>query len=218
MNEGDKCDVYVSQKTRQFETLLRFKAAGALTLYDLDDHFLLPGPEGHGLKDEVIAFINAVDVVTVGSQHLLRAVGRYHPNVFAFENAVDVGTTQLVRAKTADLKRIGWFGNTAGLVQLRHVTIDEPILTITRRGDIEFELETVDYRLVEFDLLLFPVEPNEWNLAKNANRMTKAIALGIPVLASAIPEHVDAANRFGLSPPRLRRPAGRYIARTHEGP
>jgi hypothetical protein len=198
MNGGDRCDVFVCQKTRPFESLWRLKTAGALTVYDLDDHFLLTGPEGHGLKEEVVAFINAVDVVTVGSQRLLHAAKKYHPNVFRFENPVDVRTTELIRAKTAKLKRIGWFGTPAGLVQLRAVNTTEPISTITRGGDIEFDLEAVDNTLIEFDLLLFPVQADEWNLAKNANRMVKALALGVPVLASAVPEHVHAAKRFGL--------------------
>lgn len=198
MNRGDRCDVYVCQKTRPFAVLQSFKAANALCVYDLDDNFLAIGPEGHGLKDEVVAFINAVDVVTVGSRHLLQAVGKYHPSVFVFENAVDVSSTDLVRAKTAELSHIGWFGNPAGIVQLRLVDSSEPITTITRGGDIEFDIATVDKKLTKFDLLLFPVERDEWNLAKNANRMIKSIALGVPILASAVPEHVDAAKRLGL--------------------
>ena len=198
INEGEKCDVYVCQKARPFASLKRFKAAGAFTVYDLDDHFLLAGPEGHGLKDEVVAFLNAVDVVTVGNEHLLRAVGKYHPNVFCLENPLDVTSTEIVRPASAELKRIGWFGTPAGLVQLELINSSEVIETITRGGDLEFDLETIDNTLIEFDLLVLPVAPDEWNLAKNANRMLKALALGIPVLASAVPEHIATARRFGL--------------------
>jgi hypothetical protein len=198
LNEGDSCDVYVCQKTRPFESLQRFKAAGALAVYDLDDHFLLAGPAGHGLKEEVVAFFNAVDVVTVGNQHLLRAAENYHPQVFCLENPLDLRSTELVRRKTAELKRIGWFGTPAGLVQLDTIDTTEVVETITRGGDIEFDLETIDSTLIRFDLLVLPVTPDEWNLAKNANRMMKAVALGVPVLASAVPEHIGAAKRFGV--------------------
>src|SRR5262249_25047536 len=172
------------QKARPFASLNRFKAAGALTVYDLDDHFLLAGPEGHGLKEEVVAFLNAVDVVTVGKKHLLRAVEKYHPKVFFLENRLDVKSAEVVRSTTAELNRIGWFGTPAGLIQLDAVDSGEVIETITRGGDLEFDLETIDSTLIKFDLLVLPVTLDEWNLAKNANRMLKAVALGIPVLAS----------------------------------
>jgi hypothetical protein len=197
INQGERCDVYVSQKARPFASLNRFKATGALTVYDLDDHFLLAGPEGHGLKEEVVAFLNAVDVVTVGNSHLLRAVEKYHPNVFCLENPLDV-SNEIVRSTTADLTRIGWFGTPAGLIQLDAIESSEVVETVTRGGDLEFDLETIDSTLVKFDLLVLPVTSDEWNLAKNPNRMLKALALGIPVLASAVPEHIATAKRFGL--------------------
>jgi hypothetical protein len=198
INQGERCDVYVCQKVRPFASLNRFKATGALTVYDLDDHFLLAGPEGHGLKEEVVAFLNAVDVVTAGNSYLLRAVQKYHPNVFCLENPLDVNSTEIVRSTTAELKRIGWFGTPAGLIQLDTMDSSEVVETITRGGDLEFDLETIDNTLIKFDLLVFPVTPDEWNLAKNANRMLKALALGVPVLASAVPEHIATAKRFGL--------------------
>jgi len=198
INQGEKCDVYVCQKARRFGSLERFKAAGALTVYDLDDHFLLEGPEGHGLKEEVVAFLNAVDVVTVGNEHLRHAVEKYHPNVFCLENPLDVSSTEIVRPTTVELKRIGWFGTPAGLVQLDTVDSSGAIETITRGGDLEFDLETIDTTLIKFDLIVLPVTPDEWNLAKNANRMLKALALCIPVLVSAVPEHLAMAKCFDL--------------------
>ncbi len=198
MNEGETCDVYVCQKVRPFPSLRQCKENGALVVYDFDDHLLLQGVEGQGVKDEVIAFMNAADVVTVGSGHLLRAARRYHPNVFVLDNPVDVSSTTVVRRETSDLKRIGWFGTRAGLTDLRVANTKERVETVTRKGDIEFDLDTVDGTLAEFDLLLLPVTLNEWNLAKNANRMAKAVALGVPVLATATPEHVRVAAELGL--------------------
>lgn len=198
MNEGEPCDVYVCQKVRPFATLRALREAGALVVYDFDDHLLLEGVESHGVKDEVIAFINAADVVTVGSEYLAEAARNFHRNVFVLENPVDIGSVALVRGKTAELKRIGWFGTSAGLVDLRGVKTAERIETVTRGGDIEFDLMSVDRTLTEFDLLLLPVELNRWNFAKNANRMAKAVALGVPVLATSTPAHLAAADRIGL--------------------
>ena len=104
----------------------------------------------------------------------------------------------LVRERKAELKRVGWFGTPAGLVDLRAVKMAEPIETITRGGDIEFDLKSIDRTLTAFDLLLLPVEHNKWNLAKNANRMVKAVALGVPVLATATPAHIATVEALGL--------------------
>ena len=198
MNKGTKCDVYVCQKVRPFDFLREFRAAGKLIVYDFDDHLLLEGVESHGVKEEVVAFMNAVDLVTVGSEYLGEAARRYHSNVFVLENPVDIKSAELVRGKTVALERVGWFGSSAGLSDLRFVKVAEPVETVTRGGDIEFDLKSVDQALTEFDLLLFPVELSKWNLAKNANRMTKAVALGVPILATATPSHIRAVDQFGL--------------------
>ncbi len=36
----------------------RIAKAGALVVYDFDDHLLLEGAEGHGVREEVVAFMN----------------------------------------------------------------------------------------------------------------------------------------------------------------
>ena len=43
MNEGAQCDVYVCQKVRPFASLRALREAGALVVYDFDDHLLLEG-------------------------------------------------------------------------------------------------------------------------------------------------------------------------------
>ena len=174
------------------------REAGALVVYDFDDHLLLEGVESHGVKEEVVAFMNAADVVTVGSEYLGVDARNFHHNVFVLENPVDIESATLVRERKAELKRVGWFGTPAGLVDLRAIKTAEPIETITRGGDIEFDLKSIDRTLTAFDLLLLPVEHNRWNLAKNANRMVKAVALGVPVLATATPAHIATVEALGL--------------------
>ncbi len=63
-----------------------------------------------------------------------------------------------MRKQRAELKRVGWFGTPAGLSDLRAIETSEPIETITRGGDIEFDLKSIDRTLTVFDLLLLPVE------------------------------------------------------------
>jgi hypothetical protein len=197
-NDGHECDVYVCQKVRPFPTLQQQKKRGAFVIYDLDDHLLLEGSEGQGVKADVVAFINAVDVVTVGSCHLLAAVRPYKPQSFVFENPVDIGSSEVGRQHSTELRRIGWFGTAAGLTDLRGIGIHDCVETITRGGDISFDLDTIDETLTQFDLLLLPMKITEWNLAKNANRMIKAVALGVPVLATATPENRRTAEVLGL--------------------
>jgi hypothetical protein len=198
MNKGGQCDVYICQKVRPFASVRELRETGALVVYDLDDHLLLEGAGSHGVKGEVVAFMNAADLVTVGSEYLGDAARKYHRNVFVLENPVDIKSAELVRSKAADLKRIGWFGTSAGLADLRAVKTDETIETITRGGDIEFDLKSIDQTLTGFDLVVLPVEFNSWNLAKNANRMIKSVALGVPVLATATPAHIEVAEQVGL--------------------
>ena len=174
------------------------REAGALVVYDFDDHLLLEGVESHGAREEVVAFMNAADVVTVGSEYLGVDARNFHGNVFVLDIPVDIELDKLVREHKAELKRVGWFGTPAGLIDLRAVKTSEPIETITRGGDIEFDLKSIDRTLTAFDLLLLPVEPNRRNLAKNANRMAKAVALGVPVLATATPAHIATAEQLGL--------------------
>ena len=102
--------------------------------------------------------MNAADVVTVGSEYLGVDARNFHHNVYVLENPVDIESATLVRERKAELKRVGWFGTPAGLVDLRAVKTAEPIETITRGGDIEFDLKSIDRTLTAFDLLLLPVE------------------------------------------------------------
>src|ERR1044072_4709109 len=68
MNQGHQPDVYICQKVRPFGTVRAMREAGALVIYDFDDHLLLEGAESHGIKDEVVAFINSADAVSVGRE------------------------------------------------------------------------------------------------------------------------------------------------------
>lgn len=195
IGHADNCDVYVYQKVRPFDKIQQIKNKEALIVYDFDDNYALPT---QGTQDDLIAFMNSADLVTVGSEYLTDFATKYHPNVFVLENPVDIISDSVQRQPRSELKRIGWFGAPEGALQLELVNIDEPITTVTKGGNIEFDIYTVDRVLTEFDLLLFPLEPTEWNLAKNANRLIKALALGIPVLATATPEHIQVVRELGL--------------------
>ncbi len=190
-------DLYICQKNRPFNTLAAVRKANprAVIVYDFDDNFLLPT---EGALPEFMAFINYVDVVTCGSEYLAQTVRQWHSNVYVLENPLDVDSDALCRTPNGSPALIGWFGSPEGLQELKKVSAGVPVTTLTKGGDIEFDIRTVDRQLTTFDLLLFPVEETQWNLAKNANRMMKAVALGVPVLGNATPEQSRIASLIGL--------------------
>lgn len=192
-------DVHFCQKVRPFADLAAVRKANprAVLVYDFDDNYML---KEHGVLSEVLAFMNHVDVVTCGSEYLAELVRPWHHNVFVLENPLDIADAGLARAPTGRLENIGWFGAAEGLMELDPIDIAASVRTVTKGGDIEFSLATIDSTLLGFDLLVFPVEETPWNLAKNANRMMKALGLGIPVLASDTPEQRRIAELTGLPP------------------
>jgi hypothetical protein len=193
----DAADIYVFQKSLNFAGLAEAKNNGALVVYDLDDNYLL---EGVGTKNDVLRFINFADVVSAGSDLLVDTARRYHQSVYLFENPVDVIDENKHKQNHEWQHRLGWFGNPCNLLALEALKLASHVTTITTNGDIPWALDTIDEELMKLDLVLIPVLVNEWTLSKNANRMLKCIALGVPFLASNTPEHRKMADRLDLPP------------------
>ncbi len=197
VNTGASSDVFYYQKVKE---LKHFRGIGnkesRLFVFDFDDNYFLPNK---GSPAELLSFMNQMDVITVGSHYLYDIAKDYHPNLVVLENPADIIDDTVFKTKFDWNDNIGWFGAPENVLQLKLVDYSGEVTTITRGGDIEFDIQSVDKLLTDFDLLLFPLELTEWNAAKNANRMIKAVCLGVPVLASATPEHIRVAQEFGLS-------------------
>lgn len=188
-------DVWIFQKRRDSEALKRAQAAGATVVFDFDDNYLL---KDVGTRYEVLAFMNVADLVTVGSPTLLEESRRLHEQSFLFENPIDVRDEGLCKEECEWRGRLAWFGNRTNLPALDDVCRARGVTTITNGGDVEWSLETVDDELLRFDLALLPVLSTEWRNAKNANRLLKCIALGLPALVSCTPEHMRVAEAIEL--------------------
>ena len=190
-------DVYVAQKVRSFEAVraIRTNNPLALIVYDFDDNYFIPE---QGVLSDLLAFVNMVDVVTCGSEYLADVARQWHHNVYVLDNPLDVDSLELRRQPTRRLVRCGWFGAPENLWELKCLNITRKVETVTRDGDIEYVQEEIDEILAGFDLLLFPVTLTPWSLAKNANRMMKALSLGVPVLMTDSPEHRRIAETIGL--------------------
>lgn len=188
-------DVEVFQKVRDFRRLGEVRRRRIFTIYDLDDNYLL---EDVGTRDDVLSFVNLVDMVTVGSGLIREAVEPFHDHVHLFENPLDVSPGSRRRQTQGWRGSIGWFGNRTNLTALEGLGLRYGVTTVTGGGDIEWDVETVDDVIAGFDLVLIPVDVTEWTLSKNANRLLKAVALGVPFLASRTAEHENAVANLGL--------------------
>jgi hypothetical protein len=196
MNSSASSDVVYYQKVKDlkhFKSIERKESR--LLVFDFDDNYFLPEK---GSPVELLSFINQMDIITVGSQYLYDIAKDYHPNLIILENPADIISSDVVKSIAEWTNNVGWFGAPENVLQLKLVDYKDKVTTVTRGGDIEFDIYTVDQTLTSFDLLLFPLEMTSWNSAKNANRLIKAVCLGIPVLASATTEHMRVADEFGL--------------------
>ena len=213
MNRGDAFDLYVCQKVRHRLRLRRARRDGRAVLYDLDDNEpLISTRETRDIR----AFVKAVDGATAGSAFLREMMAAWNDNTMLFENPVDVLDPDIAHQGEVWDGRLVWFGMPENLWMLRELHLTQPVTTITRGGDIEYSLKSVDRHLVDFDLALLPVFLNDETRAKNANRLVKCVGLGLPFLATDTPEHRRALQRLQLPASLLVAPDGDWPARIVE--
>jgi hypothetical protein len=197
VNEGAAFDVLVCQKTYPFALARAARCDGKTVLFDLDD----PDFDRSARRmDDIRRFMALAHVVTTGSDHLKRRLEEFHPRVVVIENPVDVTDPEAAHPGGSWNGRLVWFGFPENLWMLRRLNLRAEVRTVTRGGDIPFSLQWVDRVLCGFDLALLPVALNEETRAKNANRLIKCAALGLPFLASDTPEHRKAVRRLGMPP------------------
>jgi hypothetical protein len=187
--------IHVFQKCRDGQRLAKANQAGALTVFDLDDNILL---SERGQRHQTLAFMNLVEVVTVGSHQLRESVSHLHPRVRFVENPVDIAPDAPLRPVRPWKGALCWFGSPENIMALDALRLTAPVVTITRGGHVPWTLGSIDWLLPMMDLALLPVLPDAWNDAKNANRLLKCLALGLPALASDTHAHRQMIREFDL--------------------
>lgn len=197
VNAGSGYDLLVCQKTTPWLRMLAARMAGRRVVYDLDDDELI---EGFARRLRVSTFARCATDVTAGSVPLQDKLSRYQSSVELLENPVDVMNVDLMRDAGPWRHRLVWFGMPENLWMLEQLALDRPVTTVTRGGTVEYDLLTIDQTLISHDLALLPVSLNEHTRAKNANRLVKCVALGLPFLASATEENRRAIDLLGLDP------------------
>ena len=186
INRGRSYDLYVCQKVYPWLALIRTKLARKKVIFDLDDNDLLIS---NWRAANIRGFARTSDAVSVGSEFLQELARNWTSHVFLLDNPVDILDADLARDDRPWGNRLVWFGMPENRWMLDRLGLDRSVTTITRGGNIEYELKSVDEHLAAADLALLPVFLNEATRAKNANRLVKCVGLGLPFLASDTEEN-----------------------------
>lgn len=203
-------DLVVCQKVRRWDAWTHARIAGAAILYDLDDNETV---HSRRRAHDIRLFSRAVDGVTAGSTFLAEMMAAWNDRVFLFDNMVDILDRDILHHGGLWQDRLVWFGMPENAWALDAIDLDRPVRRITRGGDVEYGLKTIDRDLAACDLALLPMPLDDATRAKNANRLVKCAGLGLPVLADDTPENRRAAERLGIADTVLVKPGENWQTR-----
>lgn len=212
-NRGGSYDLYICQKVQPWLGLVSAKLARKAVVFDLDDNDLLISK---WRAANVRGFARASDAISVGSEFLQELAANWNSRIFLLDNPIDILDPDMARDDRPWSNRLVWFGMPENRWMLDRLGLDRPVTTITRGGDIEYGLKTIDEHLVASDLALLPVFLNEATRAKNANRLVKCVGLGLPFLASDTEENRRALQILRLPADCLVTAEGDWAARIDE--
>ena len=187
----EEADIIVFQKSNLqllFPLFVKFRRQkNKIIVFDLDDY----------LDDAYRFFVTYADIVITPSPFLQAHYLSLNKNVFLVDNVLEIDNLNvpLVDYDLVRQKKV-WYGNRANLFALHQIGIED-VVTITLKGDIEWQRETIDTNLRQFDLLLLPQSSDYNGLAKSNCRMLKALYLGLPVLAQNIPAYAKLSKKLG---------------------
>lgn len=150
------------------------------------------------------------DTVITPSKFLKKKLKkRVLKNIFVIEDALefDCGLCKKNYSQTQNKISLVWFGHPDNLHLL------EPIKQILKETDFEnFELITITdspkatiqwdknnlhknwEKVMECDIAVFPSKDTDWYMSKSNNKLTTAMALGLPVVAYPIPAYQGIMN------------------------
>lgn len=205
-----KPDVSVYQKVFDKRLLMQVERAnGTTVIFDCDDMI----PDGP---------VDLADVVTVDTP-FKRSL---YPTAEVIPDCLDVDETAAygrlhsawLRLKRDRITRVAWVGNVENVYHAEHVAtacqrLGIELVCITNVGSekfspafdatfVQWRLDTVDDVLGSCDVAAcsYIVDGGEWSsdwvLAKSANRVLKAWALGIPVIGTPIPSYIGVGVRY----------------------
>lgn len=214
----ENCNILVIQKKTDAVALAAAfdcKRKDRTLIFDIDDFY-----DDRSFQKSVQTIISLADVVTTATLEQKELVSRFfscvpHSKVFSLPNPVDYGLTQpkqRVHLSTRTLKVV-WFGNVenfpdrvAALLgsldtfEFHAITNATSELRGQFPGCIFHEWSYSDFiaKVASFDVCILDHRGSDVVMAKSANKMVAAIALGIPVIASRTPDYRRVARLGGI--------------------
>jgi hypothetical protein len=203
-------DVAVYQKRFDQRLLMQFeREMGVTIIWDCDDMI----PDGP---------VDLADVVTVDTpfKRSLYPMAEIVPDCLDVDEAAAFGRLRSAwqRLKRDRIKRVAWVGNVENLYHAAHVAtackqLGIELVCITDIGSLKFsptfdatyiqwQLDTVDQVLGSCDVAAcsYIVDSGAWSadwvLAKSANRVLKAWALGLSVIGTPIPSYIGIGVKY----------------------
>lgn len=210
--EGSDIDVLLYNRVSQYDGHWDEikKALDCTIVLDMDDYWY---PDNTGMAKRIESNIANADLVTVTNQFLYDKVFEINPNVFIVENALPFGEGQFNDEKLpSDKIRIFWTGglnhepdlellrNPIKRLAIYKDKIEMVIGNCTDRMLSSFTSgRTLPYRKLEVlpvtsymdmykeaDIMLVPLQENEFNSGKSILKVLEAAAKRIPVIVSNV--------------------------------
>lgn len=150
--------------------------------------------------------VKKVDAIVVSSEYLKRYYdNKYGIKTFLIEDAIEVNKNLFKKDYECKEKiTLIWVGHkdnwkTLDIIYQALEKINDNsfcLKTISNHpdADIKWKLETVFQEILKGDIGVIPCLSDEWSKAKSNNRLTMFMALGLPVIASAIPSYQKIIN------------------------
>ncbi|MCL5291456.1 MAG: glycosyltransferase [Actinobacteria bacterium] len=213
----DAADVIVFEKTSSgsaLEDLVRYKEAGKLIAYDIDDNIWNLNPANPAYpyysvettRNNLAASLRMADVVTVTTPQLADAVSKFNRNVRIIPNCLPDENWN-VGFEDDGVLTVGWAGSITHWEDLKTIsniieqTLDGfpqvefavagmasyPFSNHQRIRKLEaVKLEEYPKLLSKFDIALAPLTDDSFNACKSDLKFLEYAALGLPVIASKV--------------------------------
>lgn len=202
----DGCDIVVFQK--------RFNGRDQVLMHECRDRGIKVVLDVDDMMNDIP--FHLCDVLTTDTQY---KADRW-PNAIVVPDVLDIRPDAPRKSvHTESFKRAVWVGNAENTYHLRdcaaacaRLRIDLAVITdLNNRAYIRYDgvsgvawsVETIDAEMVKYDVAVFPLvfdgpyaHRRDWIESKSENKVVKAWALGLPVIATPIPSYQSVNLRY----------------------
>lgn len=189
-NFNKNADIVVFQKFINLDLLLKYRKKNVYTVFDVDDLF-----------ENTYDMVRFSDLVIVSTQFLKEKLSSLNENIIVVPNCLDIEdyNIPLKQNRNNTEKKLCWYGWEINSYILDKLNIRNLVTTISNVGDIKYSKDTIDDNIQLFDYVIIPQEKNEHTLSKTHCRLLKSLYLGVPVIASDMPEYRSLLKELDIS-------------------